>query len=195
MAKDSLTVTDNRTGKTYELAITDGTIRALDLRGIKTGPEDFGLLSYDPAYLNTASCRSSITYIDGDKGILRYRGYDIADLAEKSDFLEVAYLLLNGELPDEKQKKTFVTSITYHTMVHEQIHFLYRGFPRMSHPMAILVGAVASLSAFYHDSLEITDAGERELAGYRMIAKLPTLAAMAYKYSVGQPFIYPQNEL
>ncbi len=154
-----------------------------------------GYFTYDPGFLSTASCESKITYIDGDKGILRYRGYDIADLAEKSDFLEVAFLLLDGELPSAKQRKEFNHNITMHTMVHEQLQFMYRGFPRRSHPMAILVGAVASLSAFYHDSLNITDTAERELAAFRMIAKMPTLTAMAYKYSIGHPFLYPNNDL
>ena len=154
-----------------------------------------GMFTYDPGFMSTASCESKITFIDGDEGILRYRGYDIDVLAEKSDFLEVAYLLLNGELPNAKQKDEFVRRITLHTMVHEQLHFLFRGFPRASHPMAILVGASASMSAFYHDSLESGDPVERELAVYRMIAKMPTLAAMAYKYSIGHPFNYPQNEL
>ncbi|MCC7259575.1 MAG: citrate synthase [Alphaproteobacteria bacterium] len=154
-----------------------------------------GYFSYDPGFLSTASCESKITYIDGDKGILRYRGYDIADLAEKSNFLEVCHLLLYGELPDQKERDQFEHDITYHTMVHEQLQFLYRGFPRRAHPMAIMVGAVASLSAFYHDSLNIYDEKQRELSALRMIAKMPTLAAMAYKYSIGQPFIYPNNEL
>jgi len=154
-----------------------------------------GYFTYDPGFMSTASCESKITYIDGDKGILRYRGYDIDALAEKCDFLEVAYLLLNGELPNKKDKKTFDRAITMHTMIHEQLHFLFRGFPRSSHPMAIMVGAAASLSAFYHDSLDIAAADQRELAAYRLIAKMPTLAAMAYKYSVGHPFIYPQNDM
>lgn len=156
---------------------------------------DTGYFTYDQGFLSTASCESKITYIDGDKGILRYRGYDIDVLAEKSDFLEVAYLLLYGKLPDKKEKSGFVHTITRHTMVHEQLHFLFRGFPRASHPMAIMVGAAASLSAFYHDSLDINVAEERSLAAYRMIAKMPTLAAMAYKYSTGMPFIYPRNDL
>ncbi|MFO0109925.1 MAG: citrate synthase [Alphaproteobacteria bacterium] len=154
-----------------------------------------GHFTYDPGFLSTASCDSEITYIDGDKGILRYRGYDIATLADKSDFLEVAYLLLYGDLPNGKQKEWFDYRITHHTMVHEQLQFLYRGFPRRSHPMAIMVGAVASLSAFYHDSLDIHNPEERELAAFRLIAKMPTLAAMCYKYSVGHPFVYPRNEL
>ena len=157
--------------------------------------KETGYFTYDPGFLSTASCESKITYIDGDEGILRYRGYDIADLAEKSDFTEVCYLLLNGELPNPDAKKIFDREITMHTMVHEQLQFLYRGFPRRSHPMAIMVGAVASLSAFYHDSLNIHSAEERELSAYRMIAKMPTLAAMSYKYSIGQPFVYPDNSL
>jgi len=154
-----------------------------------------GHFTFDPGFLSTASCDSEITYIDGDKGILRYRGYDIADLASKSDFLETAFLLNYGDLPTTKQDAWFRSAITNHTMVHEQLHFLYRGFPRRAHPMAIMVGAVASLSAFYHDSLDIHNPEERELAMLRMIAKMPTLAAMCYKYSVGQPFMYPNNEL
>ncbi len=157
--------------------------------------KDTGLFTFDPGFMSTASCESKITFIDGDKGILRHRGYDIQDLAEKSTFLEVAYLLLNGELPNRKQYDQFHHSITRHTMVHEQLSFLFRGFPRRAHPMAIMVGAVASLSAFYHDSLNIQNNQERELAIYRMIAKMPTLAAMAYKYSIGQPFVYPRNDL
>ena len=145
--------------------------------------------------MSTASCESKITFIDGDAGILRYRGYDIDMLAEKSDFLEVSYLLLNGDLPNVAQKKEFDRTITLHTMIHEQLHFLYRGFPRASHPMAVMAGAAASLAAFYHDSLDVNDVAQRELSAFRLIAKMPTLAAMAYKYSVGQPFIYPQNDM
>jgi len=154
-----------------------------------------GYFTFDPGFMSTASCESKITFIDGDAGILRYRGYDIDVLAEKSDFLEVAYLLLYGELPNAKQRQEFVRTITMHTMVHEQLHFLFRGFPRASHPMAVMAGAAASLSAFYHDSLDINVPAERELAAYRMIAKMPTLAAMSHKYSTGMPFIYPQNEM
>lgn len=156
---------------------------------------DTGYFTLDPGFLSTASCESKITFIDGEKGILRYRGYDIDILAEQCDFLEVAYLLLNGELPNAKQKEHFDHSVTMHTMVHEQLHFLFRGFPRSSHPMAIMVGAAASLSAFYHDSLDLNDPSQRELAAYRMIAKMPTLASYAYKYSIGHPFNYPQNNL
>ncbi len=156
---------------------------------------DTGYFTYDPGFMSTASCESKITYIDGDKGILRYRGYDIADLAENSTFLEVAYLLLNGELPKPTEKAAFEGRVNKHTMVHEQLQFLYRGFPRRSHPMAVLVGASASLSAFYHDSLETGDHHEKELAIYRMIAKIPTLVAYAHKYSIGHPFMYPKNSL
>lgn len=154
-----------------------------------------GYFTYDPGFLSTASCDSGITYIDGDEGILRYRGYDIDELAKKSDYLEVCYLLLYGDLPNKAQKEWFDYKMLHHTMVHEQMHFMFRGFPRRSHPMAIMVGAVASLSAFYHDSLEIADPEQRELAAFRTIAKMPTIAAMCYKYSIGQPFIYPDNSL
>ncbi len=154
-----------------------------------------GHFTFDPGFMSTAACESKITYIDGDAGILRYRGYDIDQLADGCNFLEVAHLLLEGELPDTKAKAAFERKITLHTMVHEQAHFLFRGFPRASHPMAILVGAAASLSAFYHDSLDINVPEQRELAAYRLIAKMPTLAAMAYKYSIGQPFMYPRNDL
>jgi citrate synthase len=190
--KNAATVSVN--GKSVSLPIYEG----------KEGPSvmditklyaETGMFTFDPGFMSTASCESKITFIDGDKGILRYRGYDIDQLAEKSDFLEVAYLLLNGELPNAKEKKDFDRRINLHTMIHEQMHFLFRGFPRASHPMAILVGATASMSAFYHDSLESGDPMEREIAMYRMIAKMPTLAAMAYKYSIGHPFNYPQNDL
>ena len=157
--------------------------------------KETGHFTFDPGFMSTASCESKITYIDGAQGILRYRGYDIAELANNSDFLEVSHLLLNGELPNIKEKAAFNLRITKHTMVHEQLQWLYRGFPRRAHPMAIMVGAVASLSAFYHDSLDVTIPEQRELAAYRMIAKMPTLAAMAYKYSIGHPFIQPLNEL
>lgn len=180
--------------KTLELPIIKGT-EGPDVIDISKLYGESGCFTYDPGFLSTASCDSNITYIDGDVGILRYRGYNIAELAEKSDFLEVCYLLLEGELPTAEQKKTFDRKITMHTMVHEQLQFLYRGFPRRSHPMAILVGAVASLSAFYHDSLDIASDEDRDLAAFRMIAKMPTLCAMAYKYSIGHPFMFPQNDL
>ncbi|MEK6745779.1 MAG: citrate synthase [Pseudomonadota bacterium] len=181
-------------GKNISFPIYDATEgqSVIDITRLYT---ETGLFTYDPGFLSTASCESKITFIDGDEGILRYRGYDIDALAEKSDYLEVAYLLLNGELPNATEKKSFDRRITMHTMVHEQLHFLFRGFPRASHPMAVMAGAAASLSAFYHDSLDISIPEERELAAYRLIAKMPTLAAMAYKYSIGQPFIYPQNDL
>jgi citrate synthase len=157
--------------------------------------KDSGCFTYDPGFMSTAACESKITYIDGEEGILRYRGYDIAELAKKSNYLEVCYLLLYGELPNKKEYTTFANKIQHHTMVHEQLQFLYRGYPRYSHPMAIMSGAFSSLSAFYHDSLDIRDPEQRELSALRMIAKIPTLAAMAHKYSIGQPFIYPRNDL
>lgn len=181
-------------GKSVELPVYDAT-EGQSVIDISKLYSETGFFTYDPGFLSTASCESKITFIDGDAGVLRYRGYDIDALAEKSDFLEVAYLLLNGELPNKQEKNSFVHTITMHTMVHEQLHFLFRGFPRASHPMAVMAGAAASLSAFYHDSLDINIPEERELAAYRMIAKMPTLAAMAYKYSLGQPFIYPQNDM
>ena len=156
---------------------------------------DTGMFTYDPGFMSTASCQSKITYIDGEQGILMHRGYMIQDLAAKSDFLEVAYLLLHGELPNSAQKKDFVYNVKHHTLVHEQLQFLYRGFPRKSHPMAILVGAFSSLSSVYHDNLDINDPNQRETSAIQMIAKIPTLAAMAYKYSIGQPFMYPRNDL
>lgn len=154
-----------------------------------------GTFTFDPGFMSTASCESKITYIDGEKGILRYRGYDIAELAEKSNFMEVCYLLLNGNLPSTLEYEKFTNKVRHHTLVHEQLQFLYRGYPRLSHPMAIMSGAFSSLSAFYHDSLDIRDPEQRELAAFRMIAKTPTLAAMAHKYSIGQPFVYPRNDL
>lgn len=156
---------------------------------------DTGMFTYDPGFMSTASCQSKITYIDGEQGVLMHRGYMIQDLASRSDFLEVSYLLLHGELPNESQKNEFIYDIKHHTLVHEQLQFLYRGFPRNAHPMAILVGAFSSLSAVYHENLDVHDAKKREVAAIQMIAKMPTLAAMAYKYSIGQPFIYPKNEL
>jgi citrate synthase len=154
-----------------------------------------GIFTFDPGFMSTASCESKITYIDGDNGILLYRGYPIEQLAEKSDYLECCYLLLNGELPDAKQKQEFVKSIRYHTMVHEQIHHFFNGFPRHAHPMSIMVGVVGALSAFYHEQLKIDNEDHRKVAALRLIAKMPTLAAMTYKYSIGQPFMYPRNDL
>jgi citrate synthase len=195
MPKDTLTVTDNRTGKSYELPITDGTIRALDLRQIKTGAEDFGLLSYDPAYLNTASCRSSITYIDGDKGILRYRGYDVAELAEKSTYLEVAYLVLYGELPTRAQLSEFTQEITVHTFLHENVRRFIDGFRYDAHPMGMLIATVAALSTFYPEAKNIRDEKQRRQQVVRLMAKMPTIAAWSYRHSLGYPLVYPDNTL
>lgn len=184
----------NIDGKTIELPILKGTEgpNVIDVTKLYS---QAGVFTYDPGFMSTASCTSSITYIDGDAGILKYRGYAIDELAKKSDFMEVAYLLLNNRLPNSLEKNKFINNITYHTMVHEQLHQLLKGFQRSSHPMAIMVGAVASLSAFYHDSLDINDPEQREISAYRIIAKMPTLAAMVYKNSTGQPFVYPQNNL
>lgn len=157
--------------------------------------DETGMFTYDPGFMSTASCNSAITYIDGDNGILMHRGYKIEELAEKSDFMEVCYLLIYGELPTKTQKEEFVSKIKHHTLIHEQLQFLFRGFPRSSHPMAVMVGAVSSLSAFYHAQLDIRDPLFRETAAIKLIAKIPTLAAMSYKYSIGQPFVYPKNEL
>ncbi|MBM3617792.1 MAG: citrate (Si)-synthase [Alphaproteobacteria bacterium] len=184
----------NVDGKSVELPVYAGT-QGPSVIDITKLYNETGYFTYDPGFMSTAACESKITFIDGDQGILRHRGYDIAELAEKSDFLEVCYLLLNGDLPNAEQKKKFDHTVTHHTLVHEQLQFLYRGFPRRAHPMAIMVGAVASLSAFYHDSLNIHCEKERELAAFRMIGKMPTLAAMSYKYSIGQPFVYPDNSL
>jgi citrate synthase len=181
-------------GKSYTLPIMDA-VEGPSVIDISALYKDSGYFTFDPGFLSTASCESSITYIDGDEGILRYRGYDIKDLAEKRTFLDVSHLLLYGELPEGERKTWFDHKLMRHTMVHEQMQFMMRGFPRRSHPMAIMVGAAGSLSAFYHDSLNIHDEKERELAAHRMIAKMPTLAAMCYKYSIGQPFIFPRNEL
>ena len=181
-------------GKNYSLPIYEG-VEGPSVIDIGKLYSETGYFTYDSGFLSTASCESKITYIDGDKGILRYRGYDIDMLADNCDFLEVSYLLLNGELPSAAEKTNFDRTITLHTMVHEQLQFLFRGFPRASHPMAVMAGAAASLSAFYHDSLDINDESQRELAAFRLIAKMPTLAAMAHKYSIGMPFIYPQNEM
>jgi len=180
--------------KELELPIMQGT-EGPDVVDVTKLYSEADVFTYDPGFMSTASCESKITYIDGDAGILRHRGYPIQELAEKSDYMEVTYLLLHGELPNKSQKDDFVKNIKLHTMIHEQLQFLFRGFPRRSHPMAIMCGAVASLSAFYHDSLDIRVEEERDLAIYRMIAKMPTLAAMAYKYSIGHPFVYPQNSL
>jgi citrate synthase len=195
MPTESLTIVDNRTGKTYELPIQDGTVRAADLRQIQAGPDDFGLMSYDPAFMNTASCRSAITYIDGDKGILRYRGYPIEELAEKSNFLETAYLLLHGELPSPHALDEWVHGVTHHTMIHENIKKFIDGFHYDAHPMGIFVSAVSALSTFYPEAKRIADEASRRNQIFRLIAKTPTLAAFAYRHRVGMPYAYPDNEL
>ncbi len=192
---ETLTVTDNRTGKTYELPVTNGTISAMDLRQIKVAEDDFGLMAYDPAYKNTASCTSRITFIDGEKGILRYRGYPIEQLAENASFLEVSYLLLNGELPTKEEHGRFVHEITHHTMVHENIRELIDGFRYDAHPMGILISTVAALSTFYPEAKNVDDAENRRLQITRLIGKLPTLAAYAYRHRRGLPIVYPDNEL
>ncbi|HWN17316.1 MAG TPA: citrate synthase [Gemmatimonadales bacterium] len=195
MPKDSITVTDNRTGKTYELPITEGTIRANDLRQIKVADDDFGMMTYDPAFMNTAACRSAITYIDGDKGILRYRGYPIEQLAEKASFLEVAYLLCEGELPNRKQLATWEEQIKYHTYVHTNITKFLEGFRYDAHPMGMLLGAVGALSTFYPDAKNIEDPANRYLQRVRLLAKLPTIAAFAFRHSRGLPYEFPRNDL
>ena len=191
----TLTVTDNRTGQTYELPITDGTIRGLDLRQIKTDDEDFGLMSYDPAFMNTASCRSAVTFIDGDKGILEYRGYPIEQLAEQSSYLEVAYLLVHGELPTQPQLDVWTSEITTHTFVHENVKGFMQGFRHDAHPMGMLLGSVGALSTFYPDAKDINDAESRRLQTIRLIAKMPTLAAFSFRHMRGQPYVYPDNDL
>jgi len=195
MPQDTLTITDNRTGKSYSLPVENGTIRAMDLRQIKTGPEDFGLMTYDPAFMNTASCRSAITYIDGDRGILRYRGYPIDVLAEHCTYLEVAYLLLFGELPTASELKNWVYEITHHTMLHETTKKFMEGFRDNSHPMAMLVSTVAALSTVYPDSKNIHDPAIRVLQIKRLIGKMPSIAAMSYRHISGLPYIYPDNDL
>src|SRR5260221_330522 len=181
-------------GKSIEFPVLSGSIGP-DVVDIRTLYGKTGMFTYDPGFLSTASCSSGITYIDGDQGVLLYRGYPIEQLAVNCDFLEVCYLLLNGELPDSKQKDEFVNIVMHHTMVHEQLIRLYSGFRRDSHPMAVMVGVVGALSAFYHDSLDINNAEHREILAFRLIAKLPTIVAMAYKYNMGQPFMYPKNDL
>jgi citrate synthase len=193
--KDTLTVTDNRTGQTYELPVEDGAIRAMDLRQIKVDDDDFGLLAYDPAFKNTANVRSSITYIDGDAGILRYRGYPIEQLAEKSTFLEVAYLLVHGELPSQAAYDQWVFDITHHTFIHENIKKFIDGFHHDAHPMGILVSSVGALSTFYPEAKGIDDADARQEQIVRLIAKFPTLAAFAFRHRIGMKYAYPDNDL
>src|SRR3954453_627448 len=192
---DTLSVTDNRNGQTYELEITDGTVRAMDFRQIKVSEDDFGLMTYDPAFTNTASCRSAITFIDGEKGILQHRGIPIEQLCEKSSYLEVAYLLTFGELPTKPQLERWVFDVTHHTFVHEDIKNLFETFRYDAHPMGMLLSGVGALSTFYPDAKHIDDPEERYMAAIRLIAKIPTLAAWAYRHSMGFPYVYPDNEL
>jgi len=193
--RETVTITDNRTGKTYELPITHDTIKAMDLRQIKVHPEDFGMISYDPAYNNTASCISRITYIDGDKGILRYRGYSIEELAEKSTYLETAYLLLRGELPTAGQLKDWHYNVTHHTFIHESIKKFLDGFHYDAHPMGMVISTIAALSTFYNDAKEIFNEGSRLKQTFRLIGKMPTIAAFAYRHTLGMPYVYPDNDL
>jgi citrate synthase len=195
MAKDTLTITDNRTGKTYEVPINEGTIRALDLRQLTVDKDDFGLMTYDPAFMNTASCRSSITYIDGDRGILRYRGYPVDQLAENASYLEVAYLLINGELPTAAELDKFTNDVTHHTFVHENVRTFIDGFRYDAHPMGMLCASVSALSTFYPEAKHVMDRDIRRAQMVRLIAKMPTLAAWSYRHAMGMPFVYPSNEL
>jgi citrate synthase len=194
-AQDSLTVTDNRTGETYEVEVADGTVRAMDFRQIKVSEGDFGLMTYDPAFTNTASCRSSVCYIDGEAGVLEYRGYPIDQLCEHSSYLEVAYLLIYGELPTEDQLGEWVFEITHHTFVHENIKKFVEGFRYDAHPMGMLLATVGALSTFYPDAKNIDDEVERHMAAVRLIAKMPTLAAFAWRHNLGLPYVYPDNDL
>ncbi len=195
MSKNTLSVTDNRTGKTYELAIENDTIKATDLRQIRVKDEDFGMMSYDPAFGNTASCKSKVTFIDGEKGILRYRGYPIEELAKKSNFLEVAYLLIHGELPNKSQYDSWVHDITHHTYVHENIRKLMDGFRYDAHPMGMLLATVGALSTFYPGAKDIFDTDVQKLEIRRLIAKTPTIAGFSYRHIMGLPYVYPDNEL
>jgi citrate synthase len=195
MSKDTLTITDNRNGKSYEIPVQQGNIRAMDLRQIKVTDDEFGMMSYDPAFMNTASCKSKITFIDGDKGILRYRGYPIEQLAERCSYLEVAYLILHGELPTRAQLDDWVWNITHHTMIHESIKKFMDGFRYDAHPMGILVGTVGALSTFYPDAKRVMDPESRKKQIQRLVAKMPTIAAFAYRQSLGLPYVYPDNDL
>ena len=195
MSKETLTLIDNRTGRSYEIPIQHGTIRAMDLRQIKISEDDFGLMTYDPAFMNTSSCQSKITFIDGEKGILRYRGYPIEELAEKSTYLETAYLVLHGELPSKAELDGWVHDITYHTIIHENIKKFMDGFHHDAHTMGMLVSTVAALSTFYPDAGNIFDAELRRQQTYRLIGKMPTLAAFAYRHRLGMPYAYPDNDL
>ena len=193
--KDTLSITDNRTGESYEVEITDETIRAMDLRQIKVNEDDFGMMTYDPAFTNPAACRSSITYIDGEAGVLQHRGYPIEQLCEESTYLEVAYLLVFGELPTSSQLERWVFDITHHTFIHEDMKKFFGGFRHDAHPMGILLAAVGAMSTFYPHAKEIDSETERYMAAIRLIAKVPTLAAFAYRHSLGLPYVYPDNDL
>jgi len=195
MSENTLTITDNRTGKSYTIPVTDGTIRAPDLRQIKTGPEDFGLMTYDPAFMNTASTRSAITFIDGDKGILLYRGYPIDQLAEQCSYLEVAYLILFGELPDKAQLAAWQHDIRYHTFLHENLKALMHEFRYDAHPMGMFISMVSALSTFYPEANKVDDADNRLYQIKRLVAKVPTIAAFSYRHGRGLPFVYPDNDL
>ncbi len=195
MTQDTLKITDSRTNLTYTLPVDKGTVRALDLRQMKTSPNDFGLMTYDPAFMNTASCQSTITFIDGDRGILEYRGYPIEVLAEHCTFLEVAYLLLFGELPNETELKDWVYEITHHTMLHENTKKFMEGFRHDAHPMAMLVSTVAALATIYPEARNIHDPANRLLQIKRLIGKMPSIAAMSYRHSLGFPYVYPDNDL
>jgi citrate synthase len=195
VAQETLSITDNRTGQSYEVDVTDGTINAMDLRQIKVAEDDFGLMAYDPAFTNTASCRSSITYIDGEAGVLEHRGYPIEQLCAQSSYLEVAYLLIYGELPTQAQLDEWVFEITHHTFVHENIKKFVEGFRYDAHPMGMLLATVGALSTFYPDAKHIDEDQERHMAAVRLIAKIPTLAAFAYRHNLGLPYVYPDNDL
>jgi citrate synthase len=192
--QETFTLTNDQTGESWTLPVVEGTVgpKSIDVRKLYG---QTGLFTFDPSYTSTASCKSRLTYIDGEQGILMHRGYDIKDLTEKSSFLEVAFLLLYGDLPSKDEYQKFKDEITYHTMVNEQVHYFFRGFRRDAHPMAVMCGVVGALAAFYHDSLDIWDPQQREISAHRLIAKIPTLAAMSHKYAIGQPFMYPRNDL
>src|SRR5438046_698427 len=194
-ASDSLTITDNRTGRTYEIPVEDGTIRATALRDIKVDDGDFGVMSYDPSFMNTASCRSAITFLDGEAGVLEYRGYPIEQLAEHSTYLEVAYLLIHGELPTQAQLDEWVHLITIHTFVHENIKSFMQGFRYDAHPMGMLLASVGALSTFYPEAAKIKDEELRYIQIIRLLAKMPTLAAFSFRHNQGKPYVYPDNDL
>src|SRR5918996_128524 len=192
---DTLTITDNRTGRTYQVPIQDGTIKATDLRQIKVTADEFGLMTYDPAFMNTAACRSRITFIDGDRGVLLYRGYPIEQLAEQSTYLETAYLVIFGELPTAAQLQQWTREITFHTMLHENIKKLMEGFQYDAHPMGVFLSTVGAFSTFYPDAKKIFDERSRMKQVHRLVAKVPTIAAYAYRHSIGRPYVYPDNDL